>query len=111
ESSPNAGRPDFDNAASAFRRAFSEYVSPTSSTSVSKATSSTPALASSSRYSPILPALPVAMTSRGRSGKRGEGALLSDDQVFDPFGGQTEHRIEVAARRSEEHTSELQSRE
>src|SRR6266513_1480718 len=66
-----AGRPDFARAVSAFRRAFSAYVSPTSSTSLSNATMSTPASDNRSRYSRSLPVFPEAMTSRGRSHKPG----------------------------------------
>src|SRR5713226_967500 len=53
-----------------------------------------PVLARRSRYSPSLPALPVAMTSR-RSAKRGYGSLLPDDQLLDALARERQHRVEL----------------
>src|SRR5260370_4478593 len=94
ESSPTAGSPSASRAASAFIAAFSAYVEPSSATSGSTAISFHPTPASSDRYSPSFPALPVAMTSR-RSAKCGDGSLLPDDQLFDAFVRQREHRVQL----------------
>src|SRR5690348_5914467 len=96
ESSPTAGNPSASRAASAFNEAFSAYVEPTSATSGSTAINLNPAPASNDRYSPSLPALPVAMTSR-RSAKRRYGSLLPDDQLFDALVRQGQHRVELRA--------------
>src|SRR2546423_4683079 len=97
ESSPSAGRPERAVAVAAFRRAFSAYVSPTSSTPLSNATSSKPVSASSSRYSRSLPVLPVATTSRRCSAKRGDRPLLSEDQLFGSLVRQGEQRVQLGA--------------
>src|SRR5712692_7417778 len=94
ESSPTAGRPSASRAASALSWAFSAYVAPTSATSGSTAITCKPVPARSSRYSPSLPALPVAMTSR-RSAKRGYGSLLPDDQLLDALVRERQHRVEL----------------
>src|SRR5712692_3290750 len=94
ESSPTAGRPSATLAASALSWAFSPKVSPTSALPGSTAIRRRPVPARSSRYSPCLPALPVAMTSR-RSAKRGYGSLLPDDQLFDALARQCQHRVEL----------------
>src|SRR2546423_15641504 len=60
--------------------------------------SSSPAAARRSRYSRSLPWLPDAMPSRGRSGKRGQGAFLGDDQLLDALEGESEHRVQLASR-------------
>src|SRR5712691_1653437 len=94
ESSPTAGNPSASRAASAFDAAFSAYVDATSATSGSTAISFHPAPASSDRYSPSFPALPVAMTSR-RSAKRRYGSLLADDQLLDALVGEGQHRVQL----------------
>src|SRR5260370_37918623 len=96
ESSPTDGKPSATRAASAFSAAFSAYAKPTSATSGSTAINLKPVADSSDRYSPSLPALPVAMTSR-RSAKRRYGSLLPDDQLLDPLVRQRQHRVQLSA--------------
>src|SRR5467141_718277 len=94
ESSPTDGKPSATRAASAFSAAFSPYVKPTSATSGSTAISLKLVPDRSDRYSPSLPALPVAMTSR-RSAKRGYGPFLPDDQLLDALVRQRQHRVQL----------------
>src|SRR5260370_41676052 len=96
ESSATDGNPSATRAASAFSAAFSAYAKPTSATSGSTAINLKPVPDSSDRYSPSLPALPVAMTSR-RSAKRRYGSLPPDDQLLDPLGRQRQHRVQLSA--------------
>src|SRR3989441_2200297 len=94
ESSPTAGSPSASRAASALIWAFTAYVVPTSATPGSTPIRVSPVPARSSRYSPSLPALPVAMASR-RSAKGGDGSFLRDDQLLDSLAGQPEHRVQL----------------
>src|ERR1700730_5928135 len=96
ESSPMAGSWSASRAASALSWAFSAYVAPISATSGSTATNLKPVPERSSRYSPSLPALPVAMTSRC-SAKGCDGSLLAEDQLLDALVREREHRIELRA--------------